>query len=310
MSIAGKYAPAGAARALPLRLARLPGLVLVAMRPRQWLKNLFVLAPVLFTGLAGDLRLLAKELAAAACFCGLSGGIYLINDLCDRRRDALHPLKRRRPIASGALPVPAAAAAAAAVLGACLAAAAGLGGPFLLIAAAYVLLMLGYSLGLKNVVLADVLGIAGGFVLRAAGGAAVIGVPISQWLFVCTALVTVFLGLGKRRHELSQLQGAASAHRPVLRKYNEALLDQLISITTAATLVSYLLYCILSETGGKHAGLLLTTPFVAYGLFRYLYCIYRKGKGGSPEEVLFKDKVFLGTGLAYGAAVVLALYLT
>lgn len=287
-----------------------PVLIVKAMRPRQWLKNLIVLAPVLFTGEAGNPRLLGKELAAALCFCGLSGGIYLINDLCDRRRDALHPSKRRRPIASGALSVPVAWTAALTVLTASLAGAAALNPSFLLVAVVYVLLMLGYSLGLKNVVLADVLGIAGGFVLRAIGGGVAIGVPISQWLFVCTALVTVFMGLGKRRHELGQLRSAAAAHRPVLKKYNEALLDQLISITTAATLVSYLLYCILSETGGKHTGLLLTAPFVAYGLFRYLYCIYRKGKGGSPEDILFKDKVFLGTGVAYGTAVVLALYLS
>lgn len=290
--------------------ARLAGLVVVAMRPRQWLKSLFVLAPVFFTGQAGNLRLLGKELAAALCFCGLSGGVYLLNDLCDRQRDALHPIKRRRPIASGELPVPAAWAAALAALAGGLFLAAVLSQLFLLVASVYVLLMLAYSLGLKNVVLADVLSIAAGFVLRAVGGGVVVDVPISQWLFVCTALVTVFLGLGKRRHELSQLQTTAAAHRPVLKKYNEPLLDQLISITTAATLVSYLLYCILSETGVKHAGLLLTTPFVAYGLFRYLYCIYRKGKGGSPEDILFKDKVFLGTGLAYGMAVVLALYLS
>jgi 4-hydroxybenzoate polyprenyltransferase len=285
-------------------------LVVMAMRPRQWLKNVFVLAPVFFTGEAGNPRLLGEEVLAALCFCGLSGGVYLVNDLFDRRRDALHPIKRRRPIASGELPVSVAWTAAIAVLGGCLLLAALLHSMFLLVAGVYVALMLGYSMGLKNVVLADVLSIAGGFVLRAAGGAVVIGVPISQWLFVCTALVTVFLGLGKRRHELAQLRDRAAAHRPVLHKYNEALLDQLISITTAATLVSYLLYCILSETGTRHAGLLLTTPLVAYGLFRYLYCIYRKGKGGSPEELLFRDKVFLGTGFAYGMAVVLALYLS
>jgi 4-hydroxybenzoate polyprenyltransferase len=311
MSVVSKYTPLNAPSPRPLpvaRLGRIPILVVVAMRPRQWLKNLFVLAPVFFTGAAGNLHLLGKEVVAALCFCGLSGGIYLLNDLCDRRRDALHPVKRRRPIASGALPVPVAAAAALLLLGSCLLWAALLSPAFLVVAAAYVVLMFGYSMGLKNVVLADVLGIAAGFVLRAIGGGVVIDVPISQWLFVCTALVTVFMGLGKRRHELSQLGGAAAGHRPVLHKYNEALLDQLISITTTATLVSYLMYCILSDTGAKHGGLLLTAPFVAYGLFRYLYCIYRKGKGGSPDEVLFKDKVFLGTGLAYGVAIVLALY--
>jgi 4-hydroxybenzoate polyprenyltransferase len=154
-----------------------------------------------------------------------------------------------------------------------------------------------------------VLSISGGFVLRAAAGCAAIAVPISPWLFICTALVTLFLALGKRRHELSRLSDTASQHRPVLRKYNEPFLDQMISITTTACLVSYLLYCVLSETASKHEGLLLTAPFVAYGLFRYLYCIYRKGRGGSPEDVLLKDKVFLGVGVAYGLAVVLVMYL-
>jgi 4-hydroxybenzoate polyprenyltransferase len=298
---------AGAAAALrPLRTARL---LLVALRPRQWLKNAFVLAPILFTGKAGDPALLLRALAATACFCGLSGAVYLINDLWDRQRDALHPVKRRRPLASGALSPLTAVAAVAALIPGCLAVAAFLNPTFFLIAAVYLTLMVAYSAALKNVVIADVLSISGGFVLRAAAGCAAIAVPISPWLFICTALVTLFLALGKRRHELSRLSDAASQHRPVLHKYNEPFLDQMISITTTACLVSYLLYCVLSETASKHEGLLLTAPFVAYGLFRYLYCIYRKGRGGSPEDVLLKDKVFLGVGVAYGLAVVLVMYL-
>jgi 4-hydroxybenzoate polyprenyltransferase len=288
---------------------RLAGLVLKAMRPRQWFKNLFVLAPILFTGKLGDLYLLARALAAAGCFCGLSGAVYLVNDLCDRRRDALHPLKCKRPIASGALPAVTAGAAAGLISAGCLAGAALLSAPFLLVALCYVVLMLAYSTALKNVVLADVLCIAAGFVLRAVGGGAVIAVPISPWLLICTALVSLFMALGKRRYELRRLSDAAVHHRPVLRKYNEPLLDQLISMTTTASLVSYLLYCVLSETALAHHGLLLTAPFVAYGLFRYLYCIYRKGRGGSPEDTLLKDKIFIGTGVAYGLAVIAVMYL-
>jgi 4-hydroxybenzoate polyprenyltransferase len=284
-------------------------LLVAAVRPRQWLKNLFVLAPVLFTGKANDPALLLRVLAAAACFCGLSGVVYLINDLLDRKRDALHPIKRRRPLASGALSPMIACIAAGVLAGGCLAGATALGRHFLVIAGCYLALMLTYSIALKNVVIADVLCIAAGFVLRAAAGCVVIDVPISPWLYSCTALVTLFLALGKRRHELSRLTDKAVEHRPVLRKYNEPFLDQMISITTTACLVSYLLYCVLSETASHHQGLLLTAPFVAYGLFRYLYCIYRKGRGGSPEEVLLKDKVFLGTGVAYGVAVVLVMYL-
>jgi 4-hydroxybenzoate polyprenyltransferase len=292
------------------RPARMAGLVLTAMRPRQWSKNLFVLAPLLFAAKAGDLTLLARAAAAVGCFCGLSGATYLVNDIADRHRDAVHPVKRNRPVASGALKPVTAGLVALVLIGGCLAAAAALAPTFLLIAATYVALMLVYSAGLKNVVLADVSAIAAGFVLRAVGGGAVIAVPISQWLFICTALVSLFLALGKRRYELSRLDEAAVAHRPVLRKYNVPLLDQLIAMTTAACLVCYLLYCVLSETAAEHRGLLLTAPFVAYGLSRYLYCIYRKDKGGSPEDILLKDKVFLGNGVLYSVSVLLVMYLT
>jgi 4-hydroxybenzoate polyprenyltransferase len=290
-------------------LWRTARLLVVALRPRQWLKNLFVLAPILFTGKAGDVGLLARALTATACFCGLSGVVYLFNDLLDRQRDALHPVKRHRPLASGALS-PATAIVAGVVLTlVCLAVASCLNAHFFAVAFVYVVLMAAYNTALKNVVIADVLSIAAGFVLRAVGGCEAIAVPISPWLYICTALVTLFMALGKRRHELSRLSGMAARHRPVLRKYNEPFLDQMISITTTACLVSYLLYCVLSETASKHEGLLLTAPFVAYGLFRYLYCIYRKGRGGNPEDVVLKDKVFLGTGIAYGIAVVLVMYL-
>jgi 4-hydroxybenzoate polyprenyltransferase len=304
---------AGAAGASPGLAAGLPLVgtarnLLVTLRPRQWVKNLFVLAPLLFTGKAGDAALLARALTATACFCGLSGVVYLFNDLLDRKRDALHPVKRHRPLASGALSPAAAVLAALALAAACLAAAAALNGPFFAVALVYLVLMTAYSTALKNVVIADVLSIAAGFVLRAVGGCQAVAVPISPWLYICTALVTLFMALGKRRHELSRLSDVAARHRPVLRKYNEPFLDQMISITTTACLVSYLLYCVLSETAARHEGLLLTAPFVAYGLFRYLYCIYRKGRGGSPEDVLLKDKVFLGTGVAYAVAVALVLY--
>jgi 4-hydroxybenzoate polyprenyltransferase len=285
-------------------------LLVVATRPRQWLKNVFVLAPVLFNGKAAEWVPLARSLAATASFCGLSGAIYLVNDILDRKRDALHPVKRYRPVASGAVAPWLALVTAVGLAVASLTAAALLDGRFLALAITYVVLMIAYSTALKNVVIADVLSIAGGFVLRAVAGCAVIAAPISPWLFICTALVTLFLALGKRRHELSRLAGGAAQHRPVLRKYNEPFLDQLISITTTACLVSYLLYCVLSETALKHQNLLLTAPFVVYGLFRYLYCIYRKGRGGSPEDILLRDKVFLGTGVAYAAAVLFVMYLT
>jgi 4-hydroxybenzoate polyprenyltransferase len=286
------------------------GLILTAMRPRQWVKNLFVLAPLLFTAQVSDAQLLVLAVTAVVCFCGLSGSAYVINDLCDRRRDALHPVKRFRPIASGALTSVAAAGVAAGLTAGSLVLAAVLGWTVLWIATAYLLLMLGYSFILKNVVFADIASIAAGFVLRAAAGAASIAVPVSPWLFICTALVSLLLAVGKRRCELNRLSDVAVLHRPVLRKYNQPLLDQLMSITTTACLVSYLLYCVLSPTAGQHTGLLFTAPFVAYGLFRYHYCIYRKEKGGSPEDLLFADPVFVGNGVAYTVSVLLAMYLT
>jgi len=291
------------------RLAGAPIQILAAMRPRQWLKNLFVLAPIVFTGKLAELDLLLSALGAAACFCGLSGAIYLVNDICDRHRDAAHPVKRRRPIASGALSPAIAGIAALAIAAGCLAFAASLGLGFLLISIVYVSLNIAYSTTLKNIAIADVLCISAGFVLRAVAGGIVIDVPISRWLFICTALVSLFLALGKRRHELSRLKDKAGDHRPVLSQYNEPLLDQMISITTTACLVSYLLYCVLSETASRHPGLLLTAPIVAYGLFHYLHSIYCKGAGGSPEDIVLKDKVFLGTGLVYAIAVFVVMYL-
>jgi 4-hydroxybenzoate polyprenyltransferase len=291
------------------RLARGASLIVTALRPQQWLKNLFVLAPLFFSAKLGDLHLLGRALLAAACFCGLSGAAYLINDICDRRRDAIHPLKRSRPVASGALSVEIAAGVAIVLAVGCLVFSAALGEAVLFLAGSYLVLILAYSFALKNIPIADIASIAAAFVLRAAAGAAAIAVPVSAWLFICTALVSLLLALGKRRWELLRLTTLAHEHRPVLRKYNQLFLDQLISITTTACLVSYLLYCVLSTTAAQHGGLLFTAPLVAYGLFRYLYFVYRKGKGGSPED-LFTDPVFLGNGVLYGISVVLVLYLT
>jgi 4-hydroxybenzoate polyprenyltransferase len=301
--------PATQGEAGRLRPGRLAALSLIAMRPRQWIKNLFVLAPIVFTGKLGDPHLLLRVLAAVGCFCGLSGAVYLVNDLFDRKRDALHPVKCRRPIASGQLPPWAAVVAAAAVTLFCLISAAALNERFLAVCVGYVVLMAAYCSWLKNVALADVGCIAAGFVLRAVAGGAVIDVPISKWLFICTALVSLFLALGKRRHELGRLKEGATGHRPVLGQYNKPLLDQLISVATSSCLVSYLLYCVLSETAATHPHLLLTAPFMAFGLFRYLHCIYLKDGGGSPEDIVLKDKVFLGTGAAYAASVLFVMYL-
>jgi 4-hydroxybenzoate polyprenyltransferase len=289
------------------RLA-LPGLI-ASLRPEQWTKNLIVFAALIFGRRLFDPAAVGLSLAAFFVFCALSGVVYLINDINDREADRLHPLKRRRPIAAGEL-TPAAAAAAAMVIGAAaLATAVWINAVFGLIAGAYVALFAAYSRVLKHVVILDVLTIAIGFVLRAAAGAVAIAVPMSQWLLVCTILLALFLGLSKRRHELTLLAGAATGHRRILEEYNPYLLDQMIGVVTASTLMAYIIYCTSPETTEKFgtSQLVLTTPFPIYGIFRYLYLVHQRGSG-SPSEVLLTDRPLVACIAFWGLAVVAIIY--
>jgi 4-hydroxybenzoate polyprenyltransferase len=250
-----------------------------------------------------------RSLAAFFIFCGLSGVVYLLNDVSDREADRLHPLKRKRPIAAGEVS-PAVALASAAVLTAgALAGAFWLRPTFGWIAVAYLSLFAAYSRVLKHVVILDVLTIAIGFVLRAAAGAAAITVPMSQWLLVCTILLALFLGLSKRRHELTLLANAATGHRRILEEYNPYLLDQMIGVVTASTLVAYIIYCTSPETIEKFhtTNLVLTTPFPIYGIFRYLYLVHQKGVG-SPSEVLLTDRPLVVCIALWALAVVAIIY--
>ena len=285
-------------------------LIARSLRPQQWTKNLLVFAGIGFSGRLLDREAWPPAVAAFLIFCGLSGAVYLINDVLDRTADAQHPIKRLRPVASGALP-PAAAIAAAAVLGAaCLAAAAAVNRGLALTAAAYVALLLAYSVALKHYVIIDVLTLAGGFVLRAVAGAVAIGVPISHWLLVCTTLLALFLGLSKRRHELTLLADGAAGHRPILQEYSPYLLDQMIAVVTASTLIAYSVYTISSETavrlGSDRLG--LTIPFVLYGIFRYLYLVHQRQGGGSPSDMLLTDRPLLVCVALWVATVVLVIY--
>jgi 4-hydroxybenzoate polyprenyltransferase len=243
-------------------------------------------------------------------FCALSGTVYLFNDVADRAADARHPLKRARPIASGALPVRTALIAAAAIGTAALAAAFAMNVRFAAIALAYVLLLILYSAALKHTVIVDVLTIAGGFVLRAVAGAVVVAVPIGSWLLVCTTLLALFLALSKRRHELTMLGSDATDHRPILEEYSPYLLDQMIAVATASTLIAYSVYAISPETavrlGTTRLG--LTIPFVLYGIFRYLYLVHRKHGGGSPAGMLVTDRPLLVCVALWAASVALCLY--
>jgi 4-hydroxybenzoate polyprenyltransferase len=284
--------------------------VWLSLRPRQWVKNLFVLAGVIFSQNLFT-PLLLPALAAFALFCALSGGVYLINDVADYDRDRLHPAKRHRPVASGTLPRMAALWTGAGIILGSLALAFLLSGAFGWVAAGYVVLLVAYSAGLKRVVIVDALTVAVGFVLRAIAGAVVIDVEISGWLLICTILLALFLALGKRRHELLTLEEEAAAHRPILADYSAGLLDQMIAVVTASTVTAYALYTMSAETVAKfHTRLLpLTLPFVLYGIFRYLYLLHRRRLGGNPSELFLSDRALLGNTLLWMLAILLLIYL-
>jgi 4-hydroxybenzoate polyprenyltransferase len=283
--------------------------VLLSLRPRQWVKNLFVFAALIF---AQKLLtpLVWPALAAFALFCALSGAIYLLNDVADRHKDRLHPAKRARPVASGVLPVPTAVVIAGGMLIGSLALSFLISPGFGLAALAYAVLLTAYSVGLKHLVIIDVLVVALGFVLRAIAGALAIGVEISGWLLICTILLALFLVLGKRRHESLALDAAAIEHRPILAEYTPGLLDQMIAVVTASTVTAYALYTMSPETVAKfHTHLLpLTLPFVLYGIFRYLYLLYRRQLGGNPSELFLNDRALLVNTILWAVAVLLIIY--
>jgi 4-hydroxybenzoate polyprenyltransferase len=276
------------------------------MRPKQWTKNAIIFAPLIFAQKFLDAHLVFVALMAFFIFCGLSGAVYILNDLLDIEQDRKHPLKCRRPLASGQLkPRTALTFLIALLLAAGMCALLLLNWQFALIAAAYVVLQICYSLWLKHVVIIDVFCIASGFLLRVAAGAEAIEVTFSTWLFFCTILLSLFLALSKRRHELVLLEDGAVDHRKILFEYSTGLLDQMISIVTTATLIAYILYTVSAETVAKFGSdkLKYTIPFVLYGIFRYLYLIYQRNEGGSPEKVLLNDRPILVTVLLYGLAV-------
>ncbi|MDP2053954.1 MAG: decaprenyl-phosphate phosphoribosyltransferase [Acidobacteriota bacterium] len=284
--------------------------LIISLRPDQWTKNLIVFAALVFAVKLFDPAALALASAAFLIFCALSGSVYLINDVSDREADRLHPLKRLRPIASGALGAGTALGWAIGLSVVALAAAYALRPLFAVAAAAYLALFALYTHTLKHVVILDVMSIAIGFVLRAVAGGLVIGVPVSDWLLVCTILLALFLGLAKRRHEITALADGASGHRRILEEYDPYLLDQMIAIVAAATLVVYIIYCASPDTAerfGTHL-LVLTTPFPIYGIFRYLYLVHRKHGGGSPSDLLLRDRPLLSCVALWGIAVVTIIY--
>jgi 4-hydroxybenzoate polyprenyltransferase len=303
MAVSGTRATAVPERSLAFNLFS-------SLRPGQWTKNLLVFAALLFGRRLFDTAAVRDATVAFAIFCALSGAVYLVNDISDRDIDRRHPLKAQRPLASGALPVPVAAGAAAFLIAAALAAAFLVRVQFGWVAAGYLALLVLYSVTLKHVVILDVLTIAIGFVLRAVAGAFAINVEISQWLLVCTILLALFIALAKRRHELVLLADGATGHRPILGEYSAYLLDQMISVVTASTLVAYIFYTISPETQEKFGTTLLelTIPFPIYGIFRYLYLVHRREGGGSPAELLLTDRPLLTCVALWALSVAFIIY--
>jgi 4-hydroxybenzoate polyprenyltransferase len=272
------------------------------LRPKQWIKNLLVFAGFVFT-MNQRWRLfsptmwsfLERSAAAFALFSLLSSSIYLLNDVLDVEKDRQHPTKRNRPIASGALRPGVAVAVALLLMPTCLFAGYLLSPMFAAVAAAYLIMQFGYIFFLKEVVLLDVFILAIGFVMRAVSGAVAIGVEISPWLYTVTLLGALFLGLCKRRSELVLLDRGASGHRKILELYTPSLLDSLISIVASSTVMAYSLYTFTSPKQSGNNLMMLTIPFVIFGLFRYVFLAHSRNAGGSPEEVFLRDRPLIGT---------------
>ncbi len=287
----------------------LPYLV-AALRPRQWLKNGLVLAALVFARRWDDPVAVQQAVLAFVAFCLLASFTYLLNDIRDVEEDRRHPHKCLRPIAAGKLSVSLAAVSAVVLLGTGLVLAFLVNPATGIVGASYVAVMVLYQLGLKEVVIIDVLAIASGFVLRAVAGATAINADISPWLLICTAQLALFLALGKRRQELVLLGHEAASHRAALGQYSTYMLDQMIAVVTASTVMSYALYTISERTIHMvgSTNMIYTVPFVLYGIFRYLYLMHNKGEGGAPDRVLLSDKPLLLDVLLYVIVSVIILH--
>jgi len=293
-----------------MRLSQYVRQVVRLMRPHQWIKNAFVLVGLVFGHGWNDPALIGEALAVFAAFCLASSAVYAGNDVMDREADRAHPGKRDRPVASGAVGVAAASLFCGALAAAALAIAGRVSSAALAIVAGYLLLNAAYSAGLKHVAILDVVLIAAGFMLRILAGTAGIGIPPSKWLLFVGLMLTLFLGFAKRRAELGTLADPADARaepglaqRPVLASYSTAMLDRMVATTAAGTAVGYGLYAIDPDTVLLHGtnGLILTLPFVIYGLFRYLFLVHRRGGGADPAWELLHDPHLIAATVAWFA---------
>jgi 4-hydroxybenzoate polyprenyltransferase len=280
------------------------------LRPTQWAKNTVLFAALIFARHLFMLRDVLIVLAAFGCFCCVASGAYAMNDMRDCERDRQHPLKSRRPLPAGRVTRRTAALLAVGLMAAGLIGADLLDHGFAGLTALYLALQFAYTFVLKEIVILDVMSIAAGFVIRAVAGGVVIGVPVSQWLIICTFLLALFLGFSKRRHELVILEDRAINHREILREYSPYFLDQMISVVTASTVVAYAIYTASPEVREKLGTdkLYLTLPFVLFGIFRYLYLVHQKEEGGNPTWLLLNDRPLQAGVLLWLLTVMLVLY--
>jgi 4-hydroxybenzoate polyprenyltransferase len=262
--------------------------LMASLRPKQWVKNGFVAAPLVFANDLFDADQFARAMLAVAVFCLASSATYLLNDVLDRHADALHPRKRDRPVASGALSVQAALCASAVLAVVSLGLSALLDWRFMLCVIAYLAITITYTLWMKHEVILDVMGIAAGFVIRVVAGAVAIDVQPSPWILICTGLLAMLLGFGKRRHEVITLDDEdREAHRRVLSEYSQPFLDVMLASTATLTIAAYAVY---TAAGSTTTWLVLTLPVVAYGVLRYLWLLLQQHQGGSPTEIAWTDR--------------------
>jgi len=283
--------------------------IIKSLRPKQWIKNLFILAALIFDRQLINFPAAVRAFWGLIVFCMISSAVYLFNDIFDKQADAVHPVKKNRPIASGRISI-----GYAAVIGAILSAgglvwASRLSPAFFLICAAYLIINLLHSKWLKHVPIIDVMIVASGFVLRVAAGVALIDVErFSPWLYVVTTLLALFIGFGKRRAELTLLSSEANNHRAVFEGYSLEFLDQLITIVSGTTIVAYSLYTFSAPNLPANHAMMLTIPFVLYGIFRYLYLVKVKHSGGEPEELVIKDRPLQLSVLFWGLSILAIFY--
>ena len=284
--------------------------LLQTMRPKQWPKNVFIFGALVFDKKLFESDYFLRTLAAFVMFCLLSSVVYIINDLGDIEKDRRHPVKQHRPLASGRLKPSVAVSVAVGILVVLLPLAFLLEVWFGVIALAYLVNNLLYTFWLKNEVIIDILSVAAGFVMRVGAGVFIIPTErFSPWMYICMALLALFMGFGKRRHELVLLASEANNHRRVLDDYNLPFLDEMMGVVTASTVMAYAIYTFSAEGLPSNQSMMLTVPFVLYAIFRYQYLVHVRGEGGAPEEILLGDRPFLMSVTLWGVLVVVLLYL-